>query len=785
MRKDGNPDHRPRRGPAHQAGEGYGHGHGGGYGHGHGGGYGGRFGHNSDRRQANLAMFLDTMNILEQGYYRLPGKHRAIPLKLTPAEMTSALVYLPKDQQRLFARTDFTSHVRPEGARYNCENTDSFSLARRRMQERNKGVSLVDEKPVLVLNLANPVHPGGGVRRGATAQEEDLCRKSSLLLSIEGTDAASYYQYNSELNSVSGSDSLVISPHVEILKDERGELLQDTVVVAVMSCAAPIMSYGLMDLTKDTYEQLMHGRILAMLKTAAALGYQDLVLGAFGCGAFGNDARFVAKAFETVLESEDQAVGCRIRNLFRQVDFAVLDRSEHQYNYSNFARRFYTFPWEEVLQEPEGAELKAQEDAMPIVGEPQSEAAQGNAPQGNALQADGDQSCPDLRDRIRGCLFGGAAGDALGYPVEFMSAHEIFSRFGDKGITSYMLDPVWKKALISDDTQMTLFTANGLLLVESRRAARGVWGKPRDYVAVAYLDWLKTQGTTMADVRTHSRFSWEGGFSWLLDVPELYSRRAPGMTCLSALRDEADAVADAGELAHVEDYVALARNDSKGCGGIMRVAPLALLGPVDDICALDYEAAQLAAITHGHSLGYMPAAVLVHILQRLVFPQEGTPRNLKDIIAEAREAAETVFKGDPHLKEMTDLMDLAVELAGSGDDDLTCIKRLGEGWVAEETLAIALFCVLRHQKDFSGGLVAAVNHSGDSASTGAVTGNILGAMTGFAAMEESWKQNLELSDVILEMADDLDAWHEEVTRPEGKHPGDWEQKYLFCERPGQ
>ena len=67
-------------------------------------------------------------------------------------------------------------------------------------------------------------------------------------------------------------------------------------------------------------------------------------------------------------------------------------------------------------------------------------------------------------DKIRGCLFGGAVGDALGYPVEFMSEKAIFSQYGDKGIREYKLDPVSGKALISDDTQMTLFTANGLLV---------------------------------------------------------------------------------------------------------------------------------------------------------------------------------------------------------------------------------------------------------------------------------------------------------------------------------
>ena len=122
---------------------------------------------------------------------------------------------------------------------------------------------------------------------------------------------------------------------------------------------------------------------------------------------------------------------------------------------------------------------------------------------------------------------------------------------------------------------------------------------------------------------------------------------------------------------------------------------------------------------------------------------------------EARDTAAGIFQGDKHLKELTDIIDLAVELSENTDSDLDNIHRLVEGWVAEETLGIAIYCALRHKDDFSAGVIAAVNHKGDSDSTGAVTGNILGALLGYDAIEEKWKTNLELHDVILEMADDI------------------------------
>lgn len=352
-------------------------------------------------------------------------------------------------------------------------------------------------------------------------------------------------------------------------------------------------------------------------------------------------------------------------------------------------------------------------------------------------------------DQIRGSLFGGAVGDALGYAVEFCREGEIFSRFGEKGITEYVFDRVSGKALISDDTQMALFTANGLLFGETRAAMRGIGSSPRTYVEMAYQDWLKTQENTYKNVQKYNRYTKEGGYSWLLDVPELYSRRAPGNTCLSALLNPKE---------EIEDYVANPANHSKGCGGVMRVAPLALKyipgeNFYGDRKALDMEGAQICAITHGHSLGYMPGAVLTHIISRLLTSKD--EMSFKEIVIEARDTVSELFAGDEHIDELKKIIDLAISLSENTDSDLNNIHQLGEGWVAEETLAIALYCALKYQDDFSAGMIAAVNHNGDSDSTGAVTGNLLGALVGYERIEDKWKNNLELEDIILEMADDL------------------------------
>lgn len=171
----------------------------------------------------------------------------------------------------------------------------------------------------------------------------------------------------------------------------------------------------------------------------------------------------------------------------------------------------------------------------------------------------------------------------------------------------------------------------------------------------------------------------------------------------------------------------------------------------------------------------MPAAVLTHILHRIVYPEQA--QTLLQIVREARDTVRVLFAGGKHLDELTARIDLAIRLADNAEPDLANIHRLGEGWVAEETLAIAIYCALRHADDFSAGIIAAVNHCGDSDSTGAVTGNILGALLGYDAIDKVWTRNLELRDVILELADDLDR-RRECLQDRRNIDRDWAQKYV-------
>lgn len=350
-----------------------------------------------------------------------------------------------------------------------------------------------------------------------------------------------------------------------------------------------------------------------------------------------------------------------------------------------------------------------------------------------------------LQDRIRGSLIGGAIGDALGYPVEFIySFGEIQKRYGERGITRLDTKQHWLedeeqsgKAVVSDDTQMTLFTANGLLNAKKQ-------GISLKYgICKAYIEWYLTQiGKKLPKHRD----------CWLSDVPELNHRRAPGNTCMSSLDD----------IYRGKDPM----NNSKGCGGVMRVAPIPLYAAVQDrmnIEEADLLAGEAAEITHQHPLGYISAALMSHVIYRLALDieptREGLERYIMEGVATIRKQYQT-YHND--VERMAELAERAIYLLDNGKTDLENIGHLGEGWIGEEALAIALYCSLKHFDNFEDAMSAAVNHGGDSDSTGAVTGNILGAAIGYEAIPQYYKDDLEMHDLILHMADDL--YRGEVTK---------------------
>ena len=386
--------------------------------------------------------------------------------------------------------------------------------------------------------------------------------------------------------------------------------------------------------------------------------------------------------------------------------------------------------------------------------------------------ADNPKLTPHAKDQVFGCMVGGAVGDALGYAVEFSSYGSIVKQYGEKGITRYALDR-HGLAQISDDTQMSLFTAAGILLGMTRGNMRGIMGRIDTYCRFTYLDWLHTQEWT-------SRHEDARVDSWLMDVPELYSRRAPGNTCLSALHS----IEDGKE----------PRNNSCGCGGVMRTAPLALLNQLHgysdgDKLYCDMCTAEAARITHKHPLGFIPSAILNDILMQIL---EGREQRLESYVEQAlSRLPEIVSVEDDHkkygelwpaeIRKQKRLITKALDLAHSDVEDHYAIESIGGGWTGHEALAIAIYSAVRHQDSFEDAVVSCVNHSGDSDSTGAICGNIMGALLGRSAIPAHFTDKLELRDVIEEMATDL---YTGCIISEFNHYGSpemarWEKKYCW------
>ena len=306
----------------------------------------------------------------------------------------------------------------------------------------------------------------------------------------------------------------------------------------------------------------------------------------------------------------------------------------------------------------------------------------------------------DPRQRIHGCLLAAAAGDALGAPVEFLWMAEIRQHYGYQGIRDYPRG----EGLITDDTQMTMATARALLAAATAVRDGDIDAATRA-VYHEYLVWFETQEDPL-------------------------EQRGPGRTCLSALAS--------GRMG----TTAWAINDSKGCGGVMRVAPVGLALPGRPQAAYELGRAT-AAITHGHPGGQTPSGWLAALVAELVTGA--------DLRATVRSLLRLSLLDD----DSQALAAAAWELAGADAAPEEAWQRLGAGWTGDEALAIGLFAALKHPADLEAALPLAVNHSGDSDSTGTICGAILGAHLGLGALPERWLTGLEHRQALMHLADEL------------------------------
>ncbi len=305
----------------------------------------------------------------------------------------------------------------------------------------------------------------------------------------------------------------------------------------------------------------------------------------------------------------------------------------------------------------------------------------------------------------RGCLLGAAAGDALGAPVEFLTLQQIRDRFGEKGLKDYAPRGDLKPGTYTDDTQMTLATAVGCIQALQARKK----GEPLDFKTIVYREYLE----------------------WYEMQKKPENRRAPGNTCLGAL--------GSGKIGTLEKKI----NDSKGCGGVMRTAPIGLAFERKEAFLRGAEA---AAITHGHPSGYLPAGLLADVVAGIAAGHK------LDRAVELSLEILTTHRGHG---ETLEKIELALELVRKERPPERAIPLLGEGWVGEEALAIALYCCYYSPADWKKAVLAAVNITGDSDSTGSITGALLGTLHGEKAIPVNLVKNLENRGLIIKIAEDL------------------------------
>ncbi|WP_309072929.1 ADP-ribosylglycohydrolase family protein [Paenarthrobacter sp.] len=340
---------------------------------------------------------------------------------------------------------------------------------------------------------------------------------------------------------------------------------------------------------------------------------------------------------------------------------------------------------------------------------------------------------PSFESRVKGSLLGGALGDSLGYAVEFDSIAAIRGRYGSAGLTSFsQLDG---GSHFSDDTQMTLYTVDGL--VEALEWAND--GVAADEIAclwLAYLRWLATQDVAVASSAPVPQPRW-------IDAQEvLRHRRAPGNACLSGLAT--------GEMGTVARPV---NADSKGCGTVMRSAPFGLIPHIsrEAVYKLSSDAASL---THGHPSARLSAAAFSLLIHNIVAGSD-----IRTAATEALSYVNGVPTKAPELAERLEAaLQLSMQPAPLDPEGLT--TALGEGWIAEEALAVGLYAVLATSggtpaEHFRNAISVAINHSGDSDSTGSIAGNILGAYYGEDGLPSDWLESLEAPQLIRGMADRL------------------------------
>lgn len=333
--------------------------------------------------------------------------------------------------------------------------------------------------------------------------------------------------------------------------------------------------------------------------------------------------------------------------------------------------------------------------------------------------------------RALGCILGGAVGDAFGYAIEFDHWNAICRQHGPRGLR----EPVLRhgKLVVSDDTQMTLFTLEALNLLLPTQLVQP-YGEImiRPFQATcqhAYLRWGDTQGAAIPDLYD------DGAAAQLYLSPAMRHRRAPGNTCLEAVRS--------GALGTTLFPI----NSSKGCGAVMRTAPIGLIEKISPELAMALGDAA-GALTHGHIDGWLPGGALSAMVRLIAQGEDIVPAacHTLRLLAEHPHPRRSAVRDSGTVR----LLGAALELLANQPTRAEIFRQLGEGWTGDEALAISVYAA-GTADSFEDAIRLAANHDGDSDSTASIAGQLYGARHGILAVPHAWVRRLDVLEDALEV----------------------------------
>lgn len=345
---------------------------------------------------------------------------------------------------------------------------------------------------------------------------------------------------------------------------------------------------------------------------------------------------------------------------------------------------------------------------------------------------------PGAKDRYLGCLIGGAIGDNMGFAGEGLDESEVKEYFGEHGIDKPFYNTEYGKCLISDDTQMALFTMDGLEWAYIRMTSRGIGTFATSGVWQSYARWYYTQTGNILDEYIMHKHEHEPvalssiGVKIVLEYEEFYSNRNVSEESLMAI--------GSGQMGTVEEPL----NDFSDWSCVARVAPVGVFlheNPSEAFAV----AMELAAITHGHPSAYLAAGVYACILANVMNQME-LPIAVRESLRE--------LKRYSYVDEVYDGLEYAMHLAECDYTWEYCLEQLGEGHDAQDVLAMGVYCALKAES-YEEAVWMAANSMGMKSSIGFVAGSLAGTYAGIEAVPKDWQSNLELHQMMITWTDKL------------------------------